>query len=158
MAPPHILVASCGNPDAGADAFGPAVTAALRQKRGQTPFFKVIDLGIRPAALLDHLEGVDELIIVDAALLPGRKPLPGVLDIDWDSPARPPLAHDDPMSTHGLSIAHQLELARALGLLPPRVRLIAALINSPAAFQPGQTLDPKLAALVDEAVRRIADV
>ncbi len=152
----RILIASCGNPDAGADAFGPAVTAALRSQA--PPHMKVVDLGIRPAALLDHLQDVDELIIVDAALLPdAREPL---LDIDWDSPDRPPLAHDDPMSTHGLSIAHQLELARALGLLPPHVRLIAATINAPTAALPGSAaggLDPKLTALVYEAVRRILD-
>lgn len=122
----NLLVAACGNVMASDDAFGPLVARELR--RINPMGIDVIDLDIRPAALLDHLAGRPGLILLDAVHAPGMEP--GlVLDIDWFSEARPALIHDDTMSTHGLSIATQLELAGRLGLLPPVVRLIGVTLR-----------------------------
>jgi len=94
------------------------------------PGVEVVELDIRPAGLIDHLEGRSCLVIVDALYAPG---IPGgeVLDIDWFDEARPALCHDDVLSTHGLGIAQQLELAKQLGLLPPVVRLIGMTVDQP---------------------------
>src|SRR5690606_20782439 len=100
--------AACGNVMASDDAFGPLVARELR--RTDPPGVDVIDLDIRPAALLDHLAGRAGLIILDAVHAPDSEP-GTVLDIDWFSEARPALLNDDTMSTHGLSIGMQLELA-----------------------------------------------
>ena len=118
----NLLAAACGNVMASDDAFGPLVARELR--RINPSGVDVIDLDIRPTALLDHLAGRSGLIILDAVHAPDAEP-GGVLDIDWFSEQRPALLNDDTMSTHGLSIAMQLGLAEKLGLLPPSVRLIA---------------------------------
>ncbi len=128
-----ILVATCGNVMASDDAFGPLVARELR-RRG-LPGVEVVDLDIRPAALLDYLPGKSGLVLVDAVVAPGLEP-GEVLDIDWFSPDRPGLVNDDTMSTHGLSIAMQLDLADRLGLLPKRVRLVAACIEPASVGQP----------------------
>ncbi len=127
--PPNLLVAACGNLMASDDAFGPMVARELRG--WELPGVEVVDLDIRPAALLDYLAGRTGLILVDAVYTPDREP-GRVLDMDWFDPepqGRPELANDDTMSTHGLSLAMQLDMAERLGMLPPFVRLIGVSID-----------------------------
>lgn len=126
---PAILVASCGNIMAGDDAFGPQVTGLLR-RRPLPPAVRVIDLDIRPTALLEYLAGQESLILVDAAVSARHRP-GTLLCVDWFAGDRPQLVHDDALSTHGLSLGHQLELAAALQTLPEKVTLVA-LIAEPA--------------------------
>ncbi len=121
-----ILVATCGNVMAGDDALGPLVARALRQF--ELPGVKVADLDLRPAALLDLLEHPRRLLIIVDAVRIDDAALGEVIDLDWCSGDRPTLVHDDVLSTHGLSIANQLELAEPLGMLPAKVRLIGAAI------------------------------
>ena len=121
-----ILIAACGNELAGGDAFGPLVGKELR---GRLPAgAELIELVMNPAALLDHLEGRRGLILIDAAWVPNMHP-GTLLACEWDSEARPALATDRATSTHGLSVANQIELARRLGILPPVVWLCAVAIN-----------------------------
>ena len=124
-----ILIAACGNMLAGDDAFGPLVARELM--RHKLEGVEVVDLGMRPAGLLDHLPGRRAVIIVDAAVSPGTTP--GVLiEMDFFAPPpahRPALCADRATSTHALSIAGQLELAQALGLLPDTVRLLALIVE-----------------------------
>jgi hydrogenase maturation protease len=122
----NLLVATCGNLMASDDAFGPLVARDLRQIR--PPGVEVVDLDIRPAALLDHLPGRTGLILVDAVHAPGQPP-GRVLDLDWFGPDRPELANDDTMSTHGLSLGMQIEMAERLGMLPPFVRLVGLTLD-----------------------------
>ncbi len=136
-----ILVATCGNVMAADDAFGPLVARELR--RLAMPGVEVVDLDIRPAALLDYLPVDTGLILVDAVYAPGLEP-GRVLDIDWFSPDKPGLANDDTMSSHGLSIAVQLDLAQRLGLLPASVRLIAVSIESARVGQSASDRLPEL--------------
>jgi hydrogenase maturation protease len=129
-----LLVAACGNVMASDDAFGPLVARALG--RLDLPNIEIIDLDIRPAALLDHLAGRSGLIILDAVYAPDAQP-GNLLDIDWFDEDRPALVNDDTMSTHGLSIGRQLELAQTLNMLPLTVRLIAVTLNDkPRVGQP----------------------
>ncbi len=120
--PQPILVAACGNTLAGDDAFGPLVAQELQRR--PPAGVDVIDLGMRPAGLIDHLPGRRVVILVDAALWPGHAP-GELLDMDFFDPLRPPLCADRITSTHALSLAGQLELAEALGMLPEIVRLVA---------------------------------
>jgi hydrogenase maturation protease len=151
-----ILIATCGNADAGDDAFGPAVGRAVAAMNfpGVTsggPGVEVVDLGIRPAALLDYLEGREALVVVDAVKVPGQAG--GLIDVDWFDANRPTLAHDDRMSSHGLSMGSQLELAGQLGMLPKMVRLIGVGIES---SELGRPMSPNVGAQVDMAAKRIA--
>jgi hydrogenase maturation protease len=136
-----ILVAACGNTLAGDDAFGPLVARALGART--PPGVEVIDLGMRPAGLVDHLPGRRGVILVDAALSPDHA-AGALLDLDFFDPRRPALCADRLTSTHAFSLAGQLELAQALGMLPPVVRLVALVARNTqvgsAAAIPAQTL------------------
>ncbi len=116
-----VLIVTCGNPDAGDDGFGPAVAEALRAD--SVPGMTVVELGTRPADLLDYLEGFAALIVVDAVCCPGEKPA-SLIDMDWFDPARPASKSEEAWSTHGISLAGQMELGRSLGMLPSVVRLV----------------------------------
>lgn len=151
---PAILVATCGNVMAADDAFGPSVAREFR--REELPGVEVIDLDIRPAALLDYLDGRTGLIIVDAAYAPGLQ-AGRVIDTDWFSPERPALVNDDALSSHGLSIAVQLDLAQRLGILPRRVRLIAATIAPARVGQPASDRLPGLVICAVNLVRMHAE-
>lgn len=116
-----VLIVTCGNPDAGDDGFGPAVAEALRAD--SVPGMTVVELGTRPADLLDYLEGFAALIVVDAVCCPGEKP-GSLIDMDWFDPERPASKSEEVWSTHGISLAGQIELGRSLGMLPSVVRLV----------------------------------
>lgn len=146
---PPILIAACGNVDAGDDAFGPAVAAALREM--DLPMVEVVDLDIRPAALLDHLDLRLALIVVDAVKSPHDGP-GRLVDVDWFHPRRPALVNDDPMSTHGISIGAQLDLAGRLGMLPQRARLVGGTLND---AEVGQPMSPAMRELVRDAASYI---
>jgi len=149
QAGPSILVAACGNVMASDDAFGPLVARELRL---QAPAgIEVADLDIRPAALLDYLAGKDGLILVDAVHAPGQQ-TGELMDIDWFSPDRPSLINDDTMSTHGLSLAMQLDLAKQLGLLPKRVRLIAVCIDPARVGEAASEYLPKAVLVATDLV------
>jgi len=153
---PDILIACCGNDMAGDDALGSLVAAALR--RQPTLPATLIELGMRPAALLDHLAGQRALLLVDAARVDpstnGDADAKNLIDVDFFAPHCPPLVHDDALSTHGLSIADQLELARRLDMLPPVVRLIGAAVETLALGRPASA---SVRALAEGAARRLID-
>lgn len=146
------LIAACGNIQAGDDALGPLVARKLR--RLALPDAEVVDLDIRPAGLVDHLMTPrDTLIVVDAVMLDDA-PYGSIIDVDWRSSDRPQLIHDDVLSSHGLSIAHQIDLAEKLGMLPSRVRLIGAVIEGARI---GRKTGDAVVRAVDAVVDRIAD-
>lgn len=145
-----ILVATCGNRLAGDDGFGPLLAELLL--REGIPGVEVVDLAMQPTRLVDVLHSREALVIADAAACPGM-PVGSLLECDWDSADRPPLAQDEVVSTHGLSVGVQVELARALGLLPPVVRLIAVNTGQTSA---GSHASDDVTKQLEPARRRIA--
>ena len=79
-----ILVVAYGNDLAADDAFGPLVAEAVRAKAIEG--VEVLNLGMKPAGLLDHLAGRRAVCVVDAARCDGLPP--GTL-IETDSPLSP---------------------------------------------------------------------
>lgn len=146
-----ILIAAYGNELAGDDAFGPRVAAALRKEACAGS--DVVCLGMRPAALLDHLADRRALCVVDAAWC-DRRAAGTLLEMDFFAVDRPGLVYDRALSTHGLSVAAELRLAQQLGLCPPQVRLVAVVA---AAVQIGCPPSALVARHVPVAVRRIVD-
>ncbi len=139
-----------GNPHAGDDAFGSLVAGRLLEL--SDPRLRVVDLSREsPTALLDHIDPQSNLVIVDAVTGPGISP-GQLIDIDWRDQARPNLVHDSALSTHGLSVANQVELADRLGMLPAHVRLIGAGVGDPSI---GTMPSRILLAAVEGAVNRI---
>lgn len=145
-----ILVATCGNRHAGDDAFGPMLADLLRQH--SIPDVEVVDLAMSPCSLVDVLGDCEALIIADAALCPAM-PAGTLLEYDWYSPDRPPLAHEEATSTHGMSIDGQVQLAHSLGLLPPVIRIIAVNIGQIA---PGTSAGDAVTNQLEPARQRIA--
>ena len=150
LPPRSILVAACGNPWAADDSFGPCVARCLEQF--QLAGVEVVDLAMRPAGLLDLLQGREALAVVDAAQCPAG-PLGRMLEFDWFDPRRPELLHDDVLSSHGLSLDVQLELAQRLGVLPKRVQLFAVGI---AGADPAGEMDRRVRRCVKPTARRVA--
>ena len=150
---PPILVAACGNLMAGDDAFGPLVARRLREIAPANA--EIVDLGMKPTGLLDHLQGRTATIIVDAAVANEDFPSGRLVDMDFFSPDRPELVHDVPLSSHGLSIAHELELARKLNMLPQQVVLVAASIDDASM---GDSLSSSIKSLVEPAADRICEM
>jgi hydrogenase maturation protease len=147
-----ILIVACGNVLAGDDAFGPLVAQRLRQLSPKGT--EIIDLGTKPAGLLDHLPGRHGVIIVDAAE-PSSGSAGELIDMDFMSSCRPPLRHDVALSSHGLSIAHELALARTLGMLPVHVHLIAAATGT---TQIGEAPTVGVLQSVEPAANRVAEI
>lgn len=149
--PDPILIACCGNPIMGDDAFGPLVASELRRRPAAG--VEVLELAAKPASLLDHLPQRSAMLIVDAAVAPGR-PLGDLIEMDWDSPRRPALVSERSISTHGISIADQIVLARATGLLPAVVRLFAVSIGAHETFAVAAT---EVSARVPDVAGRIVE-
>lgn len=153
-----VLIVACGNPDAGDDGFGHAVAEGLRAD--PLPGVAVAELGTRPADLLDHLKGYAALIIVDAVCCPGEKP-GRLIDVDWFDPAPPTLKNEAALSTHGLSIGRQIDLAQSLEMLPSVVRVVGfnivqAEIGCPMTEAVGRCIPDVLRVIRQHAIRASA--
>ncbi len=153
QAPNPILLISCGNTMAGDDALGPLTTKRLRDHT--LPQVDIIDLDMNPAGLLNLLPRQQALCIIDAAYVQGAC-AGQIIDIDWFDINRPDLAHDDVLSSHGLGISNQIDLASTLDLLPPIVWLVAMTID-PSQVGDKQTkfLKNQLDIVIDTTLQRL---
>ncbi|MAT72771.1 MAG: hypothetical protein CMJ58_25100 [Planctomycetaceae bacterium] len=151
-----VLVVGCGNKLAGDDAFGPAVIAELQRRR--LPGVECVDLGMRPFALCERLPGRAALVVVDAAETTGGIAAGELVDVDFFA-ADVRLLHDVALSTHGLSLPDELEMARTLGWLPAEVRLVAATVNDATVGKPMTAATCELVqAAVECIVRRTSAI
>lgn len=149
---PHpILIASCGNKMAGDDALGPRITRRLRQHPPAET--EIVDLDLNPAGLMDHLPRKLAVFIVDAVKVEGQG-AGQIVDMDWFSSDRPAIIHDDVLSSHGLSIASQIDLGQTLGLLPKTVRLIGVTLDNAKL---GEDVSEKVFGKIDQVVKTIYD-
>jgi hydrogenase maturation protease len=88
----------------------------LRRKRWPGIMAAAVSEAVR---LLDHLEGCETLLVVDACR--SGAPAGTIHRVAWPDPR---LQELDNVSSHGLGVRRALELAAALGRLPPQVVLI----------------------------------
>jgi hydrogenase maturation protease len=123
----RVLVAGVGNVLRGDDGFGPAVARALETTDGLPEDVRVVEVGIGGIALVHELmAGYDLLVIVDAV---DRGDPPGTLSVLEPRLPELPSEGDGSRSVitadmHEVVPERVLLLARALGLLPPRVRIV----------------------------------
>ena len=102
--------------------------------------------------LTDLFDVRDPLILVDAAASDTRRPPGSWQVIDYlESPER--LRSRDAGDTHTLSVDSALELARALGVTPPRVLIYAIAV---ADVGQGNELTPAVAQAVPRVAAAIA--
>jgi hydrogenase maturation protease len=163
----RVLVVGLGSPDRGDDAVGALVAASVARaviERG-LPGVRVVEHE-DPTALIDLLDperpGVawDAIVVVDA-LRSGAAP--GAVTVLEVGPGAADLASlgarldPGPAGTHGFGLAGAIELARALGRLPPRVAVVGI---EAVGFDHGAPLSaPALAAIprATHAVLRILE-
>ena len=147
---PRRIVLGIGNPDSGDDAAGRAV---VRRLRGVLPeHIDIIEQDGEATSLLARIDGAAEIFLVDACS--SGAPAGTVRRFDVTRTKLPPGAFG--LSTHGFGLAEAVELARALGQLPPRCIVYAI---EGATFAAGAELSPAVAAsVVDVAGRLRAEI
>jgi hydrogenase maturation protease len=141
-----IRIIGLGNELRGDDAVGLLVARRLRQEVGDC--IKVIEAEMVGVDLISLMEGARVAILIDAARS-GQSP--GTiyrLDASASSIARQMFFH----SSHALGISEALELARAIGVLPPRVIVYGIEAGNTEA---GQALSSPVANALDEVVEQI---
>jgi hydrogenase maturation protease len=138
-----VVVIGVGNPMRADDAAGIAVVRRLRVRAG----VRLLEQSGEATALLDALRGAPAALVVDAA----RGPQPGrVRRLDAAAQSLPPALFA--CSTHGFGVAEGIELARALGALPP-VCVVYALEG--AQFETGAAMSPAMQAAVAAVAARV---
>lgn len=141
------LVIGIGNPDRGDDAVGRLV--ARRLEAHALPGVTVLEHGGEATDLVETLRAADLAVVVDAAVSGGE---PGTVQrIDVSKEALP--SDWFAFSTHGLGLAEAIELARALGCLPPRCIVYAIEARD---FAPGDAPSPALIGAARAVSARIA--
>ncbi|MCT8973479.1 hydrogenase maturation protease [Microbaculum marinisediminis] len=138
------LVIGVGNADRGDDAAG-LIAAGFVADAGLDGV-RVIRSAAEPQGLMEAWRGVPAVWLVDACVPMTRA---GAVH-RFEAHAAPLPERLGALSSHGISLATTIELARALGALPPRLTVYAI---EAAAFAPGGRITPAVA----EAARRVAD-
>jgi hydrogenase maturation protease len=140
------IVLGIGNPDRGDDAAGRAVALMLRSASPDS--VEIVEQDGEATSLLKHLDGAAAAFLVDACI--SGVPAGTVRRFDVGAGPLPQAAFG--LSTHGFGLAEAIELARALGQLPP-VCIVYAIEGS--TFEAGAPLSPPVAAAVAVVVRQL---
>jgi hydrogenase maturation protease len=144
-----VVVAGVGNVLRGDDGFGPATIRALESAGALPPEVCTLEVGIGGISLVHELlEGCDALIVVDAVDRGGPPGTLYVLEPEVPTAEALPATEHAFMATdlHEVVPGRVLLMARALGVLPPRVRIIGC--------QPAETeeFSLELSPVVQQAV------
>jgi hydrogenase maturation protease len=109
------VVIGVGNAFRGDDGAGREVAKRVQERVPGK--LEVVVCGLEPTRLIDAWEGADAALLVDA-VSSGAKP--GTVH-RFDATAEALPSREFRSSTHALGIGETIELARAIGKLPPRV-------------------------------------
>lgn len=141
------LIAGFGNVLRGDDGFGVEVVRRLGERGMASASVELLDVGTGGIRLAQELmTPFDRLIIVDAATRGGAPGSVYALVVDDVKPTRE-------IDMHTTVPSRALEVARALGPLPPEIYLIGC---EPASVDELTTeLSPLVEAAVDVAIREI---
>jgi hydrogenase maturation protease len=143
---PRVLVGCVGNVLRGDDGFGPAVAERLTHLPEGA---EVVETGIGGIALLQELvAGCDGLILIDAV---DRGEAPGTVFV-----IEPEVLDSEHVAdVHLANPERVLTMAKAMGALPERVRIVGC---QPAEVDElGEGLSPVVARGVDVAAQRVRD-
>ena len=142
------LVIGIGNPDRGDDGAGPA---ALRELTKSLPEgVAVAESRSEPASLIDLWSKANVVFLVDACASGAE---PGTIH-RFDAHLAPLPEHFGAVSTHGFGIGAAVELARAIGSLPPVLIVYGIEAGS---FEPGAPLSSQVAKAARDVAASIAD-
>jgi len=139
-------IIGCGNRDRGDDRAGILAAERLRHLGLETEIHTGDAL-----ALLDRWASTDEVILLDAVVTGAKA---GTISV-WELPSGPRLPAivvDAAVSSHGFDIAKAVELGRALGKLPARLRIFGI---EGANFEIGAAPSRDVSDAVESIVRQI---
>jgi hydrogenase maturation protease len=143
---PRTLVLAIGNRARGDDGAGPATARALRGALADG--VELVEISGEAGDVLARLENAARVYVIDAC---ASGAAPGTLH-RFDV-ADAPLPHETfVLSSHGLGLNDAIELARALGVLPP-ICIVYAIEG--AAFETGAPLSAAVAAAAEFAAAQI---
>lgn len=132
------LVVGLGAVDRGDDAIGPVVVGQVREllEAGAPSEVAAPEIVVHedPTALVELMAGRPLAVVVDALRSPGRAGSVHVIEAG-QSPL-PAATDPGPAGSHGFGLASALELARALGTLPPEVVVVGVVGTSFAMGAP----------------------
>lgn len=123
----NVLIAGVGNVLRGDDGFGVALAQHLLQSNSFPPHVTVVEFGIAGVRLVQELlSGYDALIVLDSVDRNTRAGTVHVLEPTVPQIADLPLEQrrDFLSDMHYTNPARALILAKALGILPPRVLIV----------------------------------
>lgn len=140
------VVIGVGNPLRGDDAAGVAVAERLRAR--VPTGVEVVSCDEEPSRLMEAWEGADSVVLVDTV---SSGAAPGTLH-RFDAGDEPLPARTFRSSTHAIGIAETIELARALGRLPGRVRIYGI---EAGGFATGAELTPAVESAVGFLVKDV---
>ena len=137
-------IIGCGNSDRGDDGAGILVARRLRELG-----FDAIEHSGDGLALIELWHGSDDVILVDAVQSGGE---PGAVTV-WDPVSQALPTQECRSSTHVLGPAEAIEIGRAVGRLPERIRIYGI---EAASFEPGAQPSEAVLVAVDAVVRELA--
>jgi hydrogenase maturation protease len=144
------LVVGLGNPLRGDDGIGPLVAEAFARSLPPDAEVEVDEVPEGGLRLMERLVGHDAAILVDA-LRSGEHPVGSVLRLEVDD-----LPTRHAASSHDLSLAAAIDLARSIGLqVPARPMIVAVEVAKVAEFSAECT--PKVQGAVPAAVAAVHD-
>ena len=117
-----MTVIGVGNPYRHDDGAGADVVARLRARLGESTRVRLLELDGEPVRLIQSWEGSDSVIVVDAVRSdapPGTLHRVSAEELNRVTPRGVPLG-----GGHLLGIGEAVDLARALGQLPPHLEVI----------------------------------
>jgi hydrogenase maturation protease len=143
-----VLLLGLGNDILRDDAIGLHVAREVRRRLAGVGNVEVRETTEMGVALLDHIAGFDDLMLVDA-IQTGRSP-PGYLrEFDIADLKTLPVT-----SLHCLGVSETLALGRKLGMSTPRrVKVFAVEVEDP--FTVGTQMTPTLQRVMPELVNRV---
>jgi hydrogenase maturation protease len=144
----NAVVVGVGNAFRGDDGAGLAVVESLRPR--VPAGVEVVSCEQEPSRLIDAWQGADAALVVDAVQSGAD---PGTVQ-RFDASREPLPGRVFRSSTHAFTVGEAIELARALGTLPPRVLVYAV---EGHAFQAGEGLTEPVETAVEAAAKAILE-
>lgn len=142
----HTLIIGLGNEYRRDDAAGLVIARRVREAAPES--VGVLEESGEGAALIESWQEADTVILIDA-VHSGAKP--GTVH-RLDAHERPIAKKFFRFSTHAFGVAEAVELARALGRLPPRLIVYGV---EGKTFEAGEGLSPEVEAAVEALVQRV---
>ena len=144
--PGGILIVGVGNPGRGDDAAGRIAAARLRARAPKG--LRIAESDGEATSLIALMQEAEEVVLIDAIVSNGE---PGTI-ARIEAGTSPLPSGRFGLSSHGFGLAEAIELARALGQLPPRCVIYGVEGRS---FGHGDPLSGEVDAAVDDVVAQI---